>query len=81
MVIGELTNWLTTWTTNAISERVIVRYTKLLTIIRYKVGSVKDKPLKEEYLVLTLMGVFIVLLLVSLARSRISVTYFDWERR
>jgi hypothetical protein len=81
MVIGELTNWLTTWTTYAISERVIVRYTKLLTIIRYKVGSVKDKPLKEEYLVLTLMRVFTVLLLVSLARSRIFVTYFDWERR
>jgi hypothetical protein len=28
-----------------------VRYTKLPTIVRYKVGSDKGKPLKEEYVV------------------------------
>ena len=27
----------------------MVRYTKLLKIVRYKVGSVKDKPSEEEY--------------------------------
>jgi hypothetical protein len=55
----------------------MVRYTKLLTIVRYKVGSVKGKPPEEEYLALTLMTVSTVLLSVSLARSRISATYFD----
>ena len=57
-----------------------MRYTKLLTIVWYKVGSVKDKPSEEEYLVLTSMGVSIVLLSVSLARSRISTTYFFTEK-
>jgi hypothetical protein len=55
----------------------MVRYTKLPTIVRYKVGSVKGKPLEEEYFALTSMRVSIVLLLVSLVRSRISATYFD----
>jgi hypothetical protein len=80
-VVGEATNWLTIWTTYAISGRVMVRYTKLPTIVRYKVGSIKGKPSEEEYLALTSIGVSTVLLLVSLARSRISATYFDWERR
>ena len=80
-VVGEATNWLTTWTTYAISERVMVRYTKLPTIVRYKVGSIKGKPSEEEYLALTSIGVSRILLLVSLPRSRIFATYFDWERR
>jgi len=54
-----------------------MRYTKLSIIVQYKVRSVKDKLSEEEYLVLTLMGVSTVLLLVSLARSRISTTYFN----
>jgi hypothetical protein len=54
-----------------------MRYTKLPTIVRYKVGYVKGKPSEEEYLVLTSMGVSTVLFLVSLACSRISATYFD----
>jgi len=29
----------------------MVRYTKLPTIVRYKVGFVKGKPLEEEYCV------------------------------
>ena len=33
----------------------MVRYTKLPTIIRYKIESVKGKPSEEEYLALTLM--------------------------
>jgi len=57
------------------------RYTKLPIIVRYKVGSVKGKPLEKEYLMLTSMGVSTVLLSVSLIHSRISATYFDWERR
>jgi hypothetical protein len=59
----------------------MVRYTKLPTIIRYKVEYVKGKPSEEEYPALTSMGISTILLLVSLARSRISATYFDWERR
>jgi hypothetical protein len=77
-VVGETTNWLTTWTTYAISGRVMVRYIKLLTIVWYKVGSDKNKLSEYEYFVLTSMGVPIVLLLVSLARSRISATYIDY---
>jgi len=50
-------------------------------IVRYKVGSFKGKPSEEEYLALTSIRVSIVFLSVSLARSRISATYFDWERR
>jgi len=53
----------------------MVRYTKLSTIGRYKVGSITGKPSEEEYLALTSMGVFTVLLSVSLARLRISATY------
>ena len=45
----------------------MVRYTKIPTIVRYKVGSVKGKPSEEEYLLLTSMGVSTVLLSVSLA--------------
>jgi hypothetical protein len=52
-------------------------YTKLPTIVQYKVGYVKDKPSEKEYLALTSMGVSTVLLSVSLSRSRISATYFD----
>jgi len=81
MVVGEAISWLTTWIAYAISKRVVVRYIKLPTILWYKLGSVKGKPSKEEYLVLTLMGVSIVFLLVSLVRSRISTIYSDWERR
>jgi len=55
----------------------MLRYTKLLTIVRYKVGSIKGKPSEEEYLALTSIGVSRILLLVSLARSRISATNFD----
>jgi hypothetical protein len=54
-----------------------VRYTKLLTIVSYKIGFVKGKPSEEEYLAVTSMEVSIVLLSVSLAHSRISATYFD----
>jgi hypothetical protein len=55
----------------------MVRYSKLPMIVRYKVGSIKGKPSEEEYLALTSMRVSTVLLSVSLARSRISATYFD----
>jgi len=55
----------------------MVRYTKLPTIVRYKVGSIKGKPSEEEYLALTLMRVSTVLLSTSLARSRIAATYFN----
>jgi hypothetical protein len=55
----------------------MVRYIKLPTIVRYKVGSIKGKPLEEGYLALTSIGVSTVLLSVSLACSRISATYFD----
>jgi len=44
-----------------------MRYIKLPIIIWYKVGSVKGKPLEEEYLALTLMRISIVLLSVNLA--------------
>jgi hypothetical protein len=55
----------------------MVRYTKLPTIVRYKVGSIKGKPLEEEYLALTSIEVSTVLLSISQARLRISATYFD----
>jgi hypothetical protein len=55
----------------------MVRYAKLSTIGRYKVGSITGKPSEEEYLALTSIGVSTVLLSVSLAHSRISATYFD----
>jgi len=80
-VVEEATNWLTTWIAYAIFGRVMVTYTKLPTIIQYKVGSVKDKLSEEEYLALTSVRVSTVLLSVSLARSRTSATYFNWERR
>jgi len=80
-IVGEATNWLTTWTTYAISQQVMVRYIKLPTIVRYKVGTIKGKPSKEKYLALTSIGVFTVLLSVNIVRSRIFVTYFDWEKR
>jgi len=70
-IVGEATNWLTTWTIYAISGRVMVRYTKLPTIVRYKVRSIRGKPSEEECLALTSIGVSKVLFLVSLARSRI----------
>jgi len=54
-----------------------MRYTKLLIIVRYKVGSDKGKPSKEEYLALTLIRVSTVCLSVSLTSSRISATYFN----
>ena len=54
----------------------MVRYTKLPTIVQYKVGLVKCKPSEEEYLALTSMRVSTILLSVSLARSRISTAYF-----
>jgi hypothetical protein len=41
----------------------------------------QGKSSEEEYFVLTLMRVSTVLLLVSLACSRISTIYFDWKRR
>jgi hypothetical protein len=80
-VVGETTNWLTTWTTYAIFRRLVVRYTKHPTIVWYEVWSVKGKPSEEEYFALTSMGVSTVLLSVSLTYSRISATYFDRERR
>jgi hypothetical protein len=55
----------------------MVRYTKLPTIVWYKVGSVKGKPLEEKYHVLTSIEVSKVLLSISLAHSRISATYFN----
>jgi hypothetical protein len=55
----------------------MVIYIKLPIIVRYKAGSVKDKPSEEEYLVLTSMGVSTILLLVSLVRSEISTASFD----
>jgi len=39
-----------------------VRYTKLPTIVRYKVRSVKGKPSKEKYFVLTSIGVSILVI-------------------
>jgi regulation of enolase protein 1 (concanavalin A-like superfamily) len=77
-VVGETINWLTTY---AIYRWVIVRYTKLPTIVQYKVGFVKGRPTEEKYLMLTLMRVSTVFLSISLVRLRISATYFDWERR
>jgi hypothetical protein len=55
----------------------MVRYINLPIIVWYKVGSVNGIPSEEEYLALTSTEVSIVLLSVSLARSRISATYFD----
>jgi hypothetical protein len=52
-VVGEATNWLTTWIAYEISGWVMVRYTKLPIIVRYKVRSIKGKPSEEEYLALT----------------------------
>jgi len=52
----------------------MMRYTKLPTIVWYKVGFIRGKPSEEEYLALTSIGVSTVLLSVSLARSRISAT-------
>jgi hypothetical protein len=46
-------------------------------MVRYKVGSDKGKPLKEEYFVLTSMRVSTILLLVTLAHSRIFAIYFN----
>ena len=80
-VVGEVINWLIIWTVYVISGRVMVRYIKFLIIVRYKVGFIKGKLSEEEYFALILIGVFTVLLSVSLVRSRISVIYFDWERR
>jgi hypothetical protein len=56
-----------------------VRYIKFPTIVRYKIGYGKSKPSEEKYFALTSIGVSTVLLSVSLAHSRISVIYFDWE--
>jgi hypothetical protein len=81
MVVEQATNWLTTWTTYAIFGQVIIRFTKLPPIVCYKVGSNKCKPFEKEYIALTSMRVFIVLLLVSLARSRISAIFFYWEKK
>ena len=55
----------------------MVRYTKLPTIVGYKVGFVKGKSLEEEYIALISMRVSTVLLSVSLTRLRIYATYFD----
>jgi len=79
--VGKTTNWLTIWTTHAMYGWVIMRYTKLSTIVWYKVGSDKSKSLEEEYIVLNSMRVSTILLSVSLTHSKIFVTYFDWERR
>jgi hypothetical protein len=55
-----------------------MRYTKLLIIVWYKVGSEKkSKLLEEEYFALTSIGVSIILLSVSLAHSRISATFLN----
>jgi hypothetical protein len=70
-VVGEATNWLTTWTTYAIFGQVIVRYAKLPTIVWYKVGFVKGIPSKEEYFALTSMRVSTVLLSISLTLKNI----------
>jgi hypothetical protein len=43
MLVGEAINKLTTWTSYAISKQVIVKYTNLLIIVRYKIGSDKCK--------------------------------------
>jgi hypothetical protein len=72
MVVGEATNWLTTWITYAIFRWVIWRYIKLPTIVRYKLGFDKGKPSEEEYFMLTSKRVSTVLLSVSLVHSRIS---------
>ena len=58
-----------------------MRDTKLAIIVWYKIGFDKGKSLEEEYFALTLMGVSTILLSVNLAHSKISATYFDWERR
>jgi hypothetical protein len=55
----------------------MVRYTKLPTIVGYKIGSIKGKPSEEEYIALTSMGVSTILLSVSLTRLRIYAIYFD----
>jgi hypothetical protein len=54
-----------------------VRYTKLPTIVWYKVGSVKGRPSEQEYIALISMGVSTVLLSVNLVRRRIFTIYFD----
>jgi hypothetical protein len=48
------------------------RYIKFPIIIRNKVEFVKGKPSEEEYLALTSIKEYTVLLLVSLARLRFS---------
>jgi multidrug transporter EmrE-like cation transporter len=58
-----------------------MRYTKLPTIVQYKVGFGKSKPSEEKYPALISIGISIVLLSISLARSKISISYFYWERR
>jgi hypothetical protein len=60
-----------------LSNNMVTSYTKLPTIVHYKIGYVKGKPSEEKYLVLTSMRVSIVLLSVNLARSRISTINFD----
>jgi len=55
----------------------MVRYMKLSTIVWYKVGFIKGKSSKEEYLVLTSIRVSTVMLSISLVHSRIFATYFD----
>jgi hypothetical protein len=47
---GEALNWLTTWTTYTIYGRVIMRYTKLQTIVQYKVVFGKSKPSEKNTL-------------------------------
>lgn len=63
---------LTTWTTYTISSLVIVRYTKLPIIVWNNIGYDKDTSLEKEYFALTSMRELTILLLVSLARLKIS---------
>jgi hypothetical protein len=58
-----------------------MRYIKFPTTVWYKAWSDKGKLSKEEYFALTSIRASIVLLWVSLAHSKISAIYFDWEKK
>jgi hypothetical protein len=75
-LVGDATNWLT----YAISRRVIVRYTKLSTIVRYKVGSVKGRPLEKKIPCVNLNG-SIYSLVISKSSPLKNICNIFWLRK
>ena len=69
------------WTLYAILGHVIVRYTKLPTIVRYKVEFDKGVPSEEEYLAFNLREVLNLQELVRSTCWRMSTMYLNWESR